>query len=135
MKPEELTDYLKTAFPDDPDVEAFDVTQVSSDALQLKLKFDDAHLRPGGTISGPSMMKVADSAMYLLVIFNCGDAGKRSATTSLNIQFLKRPPPNDLTAKARMLRLGGSLAVGSVELCVDDEPVAFATVTYAIAKT
>jgi uncharacterized protein (TIGR00369 family) len=91
------------------------------------------HLRPGGTISGPTMMELADFAMYVAV-FSAIGAQPLAVTTNLNINFLRKPTPADLLADARLMKLGKRLAVGEVTILSEgqDEPVAHVTSTYSL---
>jgi uncharacterized protein (TIGR00369 family) len=97
----------------------------------LRLPFDENMLRPGGTVSGPSMMALADATMYAVVLSAIGEV-KLAVTTSFNINFLHRPKPGDLMAEGKMLKLGKRLAVVEVTLHSDgfEAPVAHATGTY-----
>ncbi len=90
-------------------------------------------LRPGGTISGPVLMGLADFAMYGAVLSMIGPV-ELAVTINLNINFLRRPPPGDILAEARVLKLGKRLAVGEVGLRrdADDDLVAHVTCTYSI---
>ncbi len=99
----------------------------------VRLPFDDSMLRPGGTVSGPTMMALADATMYAVVLGAIGIV-KLAVTTSFNINFLHRPGPGDLMAEGRLLKLGKRLAVIEVTLHSDghDAPVAHATGTYSI---
>ena len=101
---------------------------------QVRLKKHDRHLRPGGTVSGPTMFTLADFSVYVAVIATLGEAGIEAVTTNLNINFLARPEPRDLISQARLLRLGRRLAVGEAQLFSDGEaePVAHAIATYAL---
>ncbi len=98
-----------------------------------RLPFAEAHIRPGGTVSGPAMMALADFAMYALVLGMIGPV-KLAVTTSLNINFLRKPGPADIVAEARILKLGKRLAVGEVNLFSEgqEDPVAHVTATYSI---
>jgi len=89
--------------------------------------------RPGGTVSGPTLMMLADVAMYVAVLASIGWV-PLAVTTNLNINFLKKPSPGALVADCALLKLGKRLAVGSVTIrCEgDEEPVAHATSTYSI---
>ena len=89
--------------------------------------------RPGGTISGPTLMMLADVAMYVALLASIGWV-PLAVTTNLNINFLRKPAPGALIAECRLLKLGSRLAVGEVTLrCEgDEEPVAHATSTYSI---
>jgi len=100
---------------------------------RARLPFDDAHVRPGGTVSGPAMMALADFTMYALVLGMIGPV-PLAVTTSLNINFLRKPGRSDVLAEARILKLGKRLAVGEVNLCSagSDDPVAHVTATYSI---
>ena len=99
----------------------------------LRLPFNKNMLRPGSTIAGPSMMMLADGAMYAAVLSRLG-AVKLAVTTSFNINFLNKPGHADLLAEAEILKLGKRLAVIEVHVHSDgtDEPVAHATGTYSI---
>ena len=101
--------------------------------IRVRLPFHDDHLRPGGTISGPSLMGLSDRATYLLVLSMIGPVAL-AVTTSLNINFLSKPAARDLLADARLLKLGKRLAVAEVTMRSDgdDTVVAHATVTYSI---
>ena len=106
---------------------------IGRDFATVRLPFNDSMLRPGGTISGPTMMSLADATMYAVVLGGIGIV-KLAVTTSFNINFLHRPSPADLMAEGRLLKLGKRLAVVEVTLHSDghDEPVAHATGTYSI---
>lgn len=99
----------------------------------VRLAFHDSMLRPGGTVSGPTMMALADATMYAVVLGAIGVV-KLAVTTSFNINFLHRPSPADLMAEGRLLKVGKRLAVVEVTLHSDghDQPVAHATGTYSI---
>jgi len=90
-------------------------------------------LRPGGTISGPVLMALADLAMYAVVMSLLGRI-EAAVTTNLNINFLRKPAPVPVIAEGRMLKLGKRLAVGEVELFSEGDPdmVAHVTATYSI---
>jgi uncharacterized protein (TIGR00369 family) len=90
-------------------------------------------LRPGGTISGPTLMMLADVAMYVAVLASIGWV-PLAVTTNLNINFLRKPAPGALIAECHLLKLGKRLVVGQVTISAegDDEPVAHATSTYSI---
>lgn len=90
-------------------------------------------VRPGGSIPGPTMMALADVAMYVAVLSAVGWV-PLAVTTNLNINFLRKPPPRDLVAEVRLLKLGRRLAVGEITIRSDavEAPVAHATSTYSI---
>jgi uncharacterized protein (TIGR00369 family) len=102
------------------------------DEVELALDPAEAHLRPGGTTSGPTLMKLADTAVYFLLLHKLGPVAL-AVTTSLQMNFLRRPPPTLLVATARLLKLGRRLAVGEVHIRdTAGELVAQATATYSI---
>ena len=92
-------------------------------------------LRPGGVISGPSMMSLADVAVYALVLAHIGIV-PMAVTTSLTIHFLRPAKPGDLVADALLLRLGKRIATAEVRLWTEgpDRIAAHATVAYAIPQ-
>jgi uncharacterized protein (TIGR00369 family) len=109
------------------------VESIGPGTARLCLPFDDSLLRPGGTVSGPSMMALADATMYAVVLSEIGEV-KLAVTTSFNINFLRRPEPGDIAAEGRSIKVGKRLAVMEVTLYTvgDDDPVAHATGTYSI---
>jgi uncharacterized protein (TIGR00369 family) len=109
------------------------VESLGDGTARLRCPYRDDFLRPGGTISGPVMMAMADYAMYAAVLSRIGLV-ELAVTTNLNINFLRRPRPGDVVAEARLLKLGQRLAVGEVALNIDGEEdlVAHVTATYSI---
>lgn len=109
------------------------IERLAEREIALRLPHDPAHLRPGGTISGPTMFTIADVATYLLVLAHIGPVAL-AVTTHVGINFLRLPPPGDLLAEAELLKLGARLAVGHVRIhAVDsDDLVADASITYSI---
>ena len=100
---------------------------------RVRRKFRESSLRPGGTISGPTMMGLTDFAMYVAILASIGPV-PLAVTTNLNINFLRKPTQRDLIAEVRLIKLGKRLAVGDVQIYCDgeDEMVAHATSTYSI---
>lgn len=114
--------------------EDFHVDAVSTDDITMRLLVGDQHLRPGGTVSGPSMFALADVCAYLLTLANIGPKAL-AVTTNCSIDFMRKPAANvDLIAKGRMLKLGKQLSVSDVLLFSEgsEKPVARASLTYAI---
>jgi uncharacterized protein (TIGR00369 family) len=101
---------------------------------RVRLPYKSEYLRPGGTISGPAMMSLADYAMYVGVLSEIGRV-ELAVTTNLTINFLRRPQPGDVLADVRMIKVGRRLAYGEVFLHAegqDADPVAHVTSTYSI---
>jgi uncharacterized protein (TIGR00369 family) len=101
--------------------------------VRVRQHFQEDSIRPGGTISGPTMMELADFAMYVAVFSAIGPQ-PLAVTTNLNINFLRKPGKGDLTADARLMKVGKRLVVGEVTIYSDgaSEPVAHVTSTYSI---
>lgn len=132
MSVEELNAFMQAHFPQVRS-SGLAVETVDAHAIRIRLPYHEKHLRPGGTVSGPTQMMLCDTAMYLVTLAQIGPVAL-AVTTSLNINFLRKPGPSDLVAEGRLLKLGKRLAVGDVTLFSEgmDEPVAHATVTYSI---
>lgn len=108
----ELTDFLRTTFPQVK--EDFAVERLTGEGLVLRLKVADRHLRPGGTVSGPTMFGLADVAFYFALMSRIG-LKALAVTTNVSIDFLRKPGPGaDLLGEARILKIGKQLAAGDV---------------------
>ncbi len=132
MNGQELEAFLYEEFPQ---IRSMDckVLHVDAESIEITMQAKEEHLRPGGTVSGPTMMSLVDLAMYLLVLAQIGPVAL-AVTTNLNINFLRKPEPGDLIVKGRLLKLGKTLASGDFTLHSKgvNGPVAHATSTYAI---
>ena len=108
------------------------VDAIEAGRVVMRMPCSDDVLRPGGTVTGPALVALADVAMYALVLSLIGPV-ELAVTTSLNVNFLRRPTA-DIVAEARILKLGKRLAVGEVTLTSNGEadPVAHVTATYSI---
>jgi len=130
----DITGFLKAHFPQAYDgKQDFHVEKVGERQARVRQCFAESQLRPGGTISGPTMMGLADFTFYVALLGALGPV-MLAVTTNLNINFLRKPLPADLIAKAEILKLGQRLAVGHVHIFSDgqDDPVAHASLTYSI---
>ena len=109
------------------------IERVEHGDVRVRWAFDEASLRPGGTVSGPTMMELADFAMYVAVFSAIGPK-PLAVTTNLNINFLKRPLPGVLLSACKLIKLGRRLVVGEVAIRSegDEDMVAHATSTYSI---
>lgn len=108
-------------------------TEMGRSTATLMVPYDEKMLRPGGTLSGPTMMMLADACMFAVLLTEIGIV-KLAVTTNLNIDFLNKPEPKNLYAKGRMLKCGKRLAVMAVDLYSEgsDKLVAHSTGTYSI---
>ncbi len=132
LNKEELTDYLSQVFPQIRD--DFAIDDLSEDTITMRLLTDDRHLRPGGTVSGPSMFALADVSVYAMVLARVGKKAL-AVTTNCSMDFMRKPESGrDLIAQCRLLKLGRVLAVGDVLMASEgsDKPVARASLTYSI---
>jgi uncharacterized protein (TIGR00369 family) len=134
MSREEVTAFLDREFPQlHIDGRVYTIEAVGDLTAMMRLAVGDRHLRPGGTLSGPAMMTLADLALYAAILANVGPVAL-AVTTSLNFNFLNRPEPRDLLASCRLLKLGRRLAVGEVALTSEgsERVVCHATGTYSL---
>jgi uncharacterized protein (TIGR00369 family) len=134
MSAAEVKAMLAREFPQiDSRAFAVSIDEVWHGGSRVRRAFSERSLRPGGTISGPTMMGLADFAVYVAIIASIGPQSL-TVTTNLNINFLRKPAQRDLIAEARLIKLGKRLAVGEVEIYSDgeDEMVAHATATYSV---
>ncbi|NVN86475.1 MAG: PaaI family thioesterase [Rhodopseudomonas sp.] len=134
MSVAELESFLHLEFP-----QAFKNGDISIETADgstslLRQRYSEQMLRPGGTVSGPTLMALADFAMYVVLLSAIGPVGL-AVTTNLNINFLRKGQPGqDVVAAARLLKLGKRLAVGEVLLLsgTSPDPIAHVTSTYSI---
>ncbi len=134
MTAEAIEDLLRREFP-----QAFfdgcglSLERVHYGHVRVRRQYHEDHLRPGGTISGPTMMELADFAMYVAVFTAIGPQ-PLALTTNLAINFLRKPAEADLLADAKLLKIGKRLVVGEVTIYSDgqEEPVAHVTSTYSV---
>jgi uncharacterized protein (TIGR00369 family) len=130
----ELVERLRAEFPEMSNAMGnYEIEEVRYGGCRLRYPFSENSLRPGGTLSGATMMSLADFAMYVAVLSAIGWM-PLAVTTNLTINFLKKPGARDIIAEARLIKLGKRLAVGEIGIRSDgdDELVAHATSTYSI---
>ncbi len=126
----EMEEFFSKEFPQANFViESFDEGSVT-----IRGKIGEGELRPGGTVSGPTMMGLADFAIYAAILREIGLVAL-AVTTSLNINFLRRPvAEKDILGVCKILKLGKALAIGEVTIYSegDDRPIAHSVGTYSI---
>ncbi len=112
---------------------AYHLEAVGPLTARMRLEAQARFLRPGGTVSGPAMMALADYALYAAILANIGPVAL-AVTTSLSFNFLRKPAPGDLLAECRLLKLGRRLAVGEVLITAagSADLACHATGTYSI---
>ncbi|KPQ00255.1 PaaI family thioesterase [Marinobacter sp. HL-58] len=129
---EELQAFLAEQFPQGARYGTLE--KLGDGWAEMKLEVDEEHLRPGGTVSGPAMMGLADVALYAALLGKIGLV-PLAVTSNLNINFLRKPVAHSpIRARANMLRIGRATGVGEVFVHSEgmEDPVAHATITYSI---
>ena len=133
MNSSELKDFLDVEFSQI--VDEFEILKVEQNRVILSLITEHRHLRPGKTVSGPTIFTLCDVTSYLCILAMLGPV-KQSVTTNCSIDFMRRPQPGILYCEANLLKLGRRLAVldGLVHSeKMDNSPVARFSMTYALA--
>ena len=132
MARDDLTEFLAAEFPQV--AQDFVIEYVADNSIRVRLVTQERHLRPGGTVSGPTMFALADVGVYLAILAMIGPKAL-AVTTNCSIDFMRKPAAGaDLIADCRLLKLGRVLAVGDVLIRSEgvDAPVARASLTYSI---
>ena len=127
---EEIKAFIAAEFPQSSAI----IEQVGNGTATVKHRVGHADLRPGGTVSGPVMMGLADVALYV-AIFGAIGIVPLAVTTSLSINFLRKPAADrDVVGVCKLLKVGKSLVIGEVSLYSEGlpDPVAHAVASYAI---
>lgn len=134
MSVEELEGFLAAEFPQiNAAGRHYSVAGITPGEAALRLDPDQSHIRPGGTISGPTLFALADLAAYAVILAHIGPVAL-AVTTNLTINFLRKPEVEPLVGKARILKLGKRLAVVeiAIEAASGGDVLAHATTTYSI---
>jgi len=134
MSLDETRDFLDREFPQMHDGGRFyHLEAVGPLTARMRLDHHDRFLRPGGTVSGPAMMALADFALYAAILANIGPVAL-AVTTSLSFNFLRRPGTDGLIATCKLMKLGRRLAVGEVRITTrgSEDLVCQATGTYSM---
>jgi uncharacterized protein (TIGR00369 family) len=131
MTVDELQAFLEEGFA--PNEIPYTVEEATDTGVRTRLSVDRSHVRPGETVSGPALMALADCTAWLAVVAQIGPVAL-AVTTSLHIDFLRKPALVDVVAVGTILKLGTRLGVIGVALhsVADDALVAQAQVTYSI---
>ncbi len=132
MTRDQLAEFLVAEFPQVAG--DFAIKDVGENRIRVRLVTEERHLRPGGTVSGPTMFALADVSVYLAILAMIGPKAL-AVTTNCSIDFMRKPDAGaDLIAECRLLKLGRVLAVGEVLLFSQgvEAPVARASRTYSI---
>jgi len=130
--PDELNAYLQEVFPQIKGT--YSVEELTETTCVIRLHISENHLRPGGTVSGPSMFGLADVSAYAMTLARVGREAL-AVTTNASFDFMRKPKAGrDMIAKATLLKLGKTLSVTDILLYSEgeDAPVARSTMTYSI---
>ncbi len=130
----EIEEFLDREFPQIHEGgRVYSILDAAPERARIRIAIENRHLRPGGTVSGPTMMALVDLAAYAAILASLGPVAL-AVTTSLNINFLRRPRPGPLVADCRLIKLGRRLAVAEAGITAEGHPdlVAHATLTYAL---
>ena len=129
----DLEKFLEKEFPQVSN--NFKILNTKPNSLSMLMHISDEHLRPGGTVSGPTMFLLADVSFYLETLSMIGPKSL-TVTTNCSINFLRKPNISDLISESRVLKIGKTLSVGDVLIYSKGikEPVAHASLTYSIPR-
>lgn len=132
MTAAEINDLLEKVYPElNEGLRFYEAVEVFPGGCTVRLNADGRHLRPGGTVSGPSLFTLADIGGYVCVLSHAGPDAL-SVTTNLTINFMRKAPVGRIDGHCRILKLGKSLMVFDIDMIVDGQTVAQATGTYSI---
>ena len=129
----EISKKLKDIFPQVAD--KYEIISLKSNYSEVKLLSNNKNLRPGNTISGPSMFELADLSFYIAIMAST-DLGDKSVTTNVSINFIKKPLLSNLLGISRIKKMGKRLVVGDVEILSEDKKQIYAQAlfTYSIPR-
>ena len=129
----EISKKLKDIFPQVAD--KYEIISLKSNYSEVKLLSNNKNLRPGNTISGPSMFELADLSFYIAIMAST-DLGDKSVTTNVSINFIKKPLLSNLLAISQIKKIGKRLVVGDVEILSEDKKQTYAQAlfTYSIPR-
>ena len=129
----EISKKLKDIFPQVAD--KYEIISLKSNYSEVKLLANNKNLRPGNTISGPSMFELADLSFYIAIMAST-DLGEKSVTTNVSINFFKKPLLSNLLGISQIKKIGKRLVVGDVEILSEDKKQTYAQAlfTYSIPR-
>ena len=130
MTHEEVQAYTLEVFPESA-MYGWKVEEVSGGRIAMSMQTSQEHLRPGGTVSGPTMFALADVTAYVLILAHIGKVAL-AVTTNLNINFMRKAKAGVIDGHCRILKLGKALMVFDIDIVADGHTVAHATGTYSI---
>lgn len=133
---EQVLEFIDREFPQALASTTYAVEQLEPQRVIVRLNVTDAHLRPGGTVSGPALMALVDFAVYVLLLAHHGAAARLAVTTGLTISFLNKAGPGDIACTVELLKHGRTLSVADcrIKTAGDGRLVAHAEATYFMSE-
>ncbi|QPC44983.1 PaaI family thioesterase [Kaustia mangrovi] len=114
---DEILAFLERDFPQVfRNGQSYAIERLEPKGVSVRLIAGEAQLRPGGTVSGPTMMELVDLAMYMMLLARHGDAARLCVTTNFSISFLRKPPPGDIVVDLELIKHGRALSVGDARV-------------------
>lgn len=132
MTADEVNQLLEQVYPQlNEHYPAYRAVEIHPGGCTVRLDADQRHLRPGGTVSGPSLFTLADIGGYVCVLSHAGPEAL-SVTTSLSINFVRKAEAGPVDGHCRILKLGKNLMVFDIDITSGGQTVAYATGTYSM---
>ncbi len=132
----EVMEFLEKEFPQAfTNEQKYKILTLEKDQLVISMVAGENQLRPGGTVSGPAQMELADFAVYFLLLAHHGDAAKLSVTTNLTCSFLRKPKSGPITCHVQLIKHGRTLAVADVQIrSQQDDILSHLELTYYVGN-
>jgi uncharacterized protein (TIGR00369 family) len=129
---EQVFAFLEREFPQAfLDGDGYVLERLEPGRASVRLTATERNLRPGGTVSGPAMMKLVDFSVYALLLGHHGTEARLAVTSNLSISFLRKPGPGDIVCDVELIKHGRTLSVADCRLrSGDGRLVAHAEATY-----
>jgi uncharacterized protein (TIGR00369 family) len=129
---DEIAAFLKREFPQASDYGSYVIERLEPERAIVRLNVTEAHLRPGGTISGPALMGLVDYAVYVLLLAHHAADARLTVTTGMQISFLRKAGQEDVACEVELIKHGRTLTVADcrVRACANGRLLAHAEATY-----
>lgn len=132
---EQVFAFLAREFPQALESNVYTVERLEPRHAMVRQAITEAHLRPGGSISGPTLMGLVDFTAYVLLLAHHGAAARLAVTTGLQISFLRKAGLEDVICAVELLKHGRTLSVADGRITTaDGRLVAHAEATYFMGE-